>query len=83
MLNRLAQSREGEPSGEPFSKAAWSEPRPPRITQAHSAEPIHLVRQKFKKKVTRVVRNGAGGGCDRGERNISGRSPSRPRAEPS
>ncbi len=34
-LNRLAQIREGEPPGEPLSKAARPEPRPPRITQAH------------------------------------------------
>ncbi len=34
-LNRLAQFREGEPPGEPFSEAARTEPRAPRITQAH------------------------------------------------
>jgi len=35
-LNPLAQVREGEPPGEPISVAARTEPRPPRITQAHS-----------------------------------------------
>ncbi len=34
-INRLAQFREGEPPGEQFSKAARTEPRPPRITEAH------------------------------------------------
>jgi Uma2 family endonuclease len=33
-LNRLARFREGEPPGEPVSQAAWTEPRPPRITKA-------------------------------------------------
>ncbi len=35
-LNRPAQSREGEPPGEPHSEAARTEPRPPRIAPAHS-----------------------------------------------
>ncbi|MGO9466836.1 MAG: HEAT repeat domain-containing protein [Isosphaeraceae bacterium] len=34
--NRLAQSREGEPPGEPIPQAARTEPRPPRITKARS-----------------------------------------------
>jgi len=38
LLNRVAPIGEGEPSGEPLSHPARTEPRPPRITRGHSSQ---------------------------------------------
>ncbi len=65
-LNRLAQFREGEPPGEPSSKAARTEPRPPRIAQAH------LVGRGSVRTSRRAIHQG---GSDRA-------SPSQDRASP-
>ncbi len=40
-LNGLARFRDGEPPGEPISQGARTEPRPTRITEAHSGREAH------------------------------------------